>query len=261
MSPRRAWDGDAYHRLSAPMEEMALPVLARLQLQGDETVLDAGCGSGRVTRHVLDAVPRGKVIAVDADADMVRAAASTLAGSPAIVRQADLLDLDLAALDVGVEAVDAVFSTATFHWIQDHDTLFARLFASLHPGGRFEAQCGGGHNIARVHAVARDVARQDQYADDLYDVEGVTNFYTPEETEERLRAAGFSDVRCWLQEIPVTPDDPVGYLRTIILGQHVERLGDDLGMAFVHEVAEGLGYPGKVTLDYVRLNISAVRAP
>ena len=259
MSPRRAWDGDAYHRLSAPMEEMALPVLDRLQLQGDEAVLDAGCGSGRVTQHVLDAVPSGKVIAVDADADMVRAAATTLKGTPAIVRQVDLLELDLPTLDVGIDAVDAVFSTATFHWIQDHDTLFARVFAALVPGGRFEAQCGGGHNIARVHAVARDVARQDQYADELYDVEGVTNFYTPEETEARLLAAGFADVRCWLQEIPVTPDDPVGYLRTIILGQHVERLGDDLGMAFVHEVAEGLGFPGKVTLDYVRLNISARR--
>jgi trans-aconitate 2-methyltransferase len=241
------------------MEAMALPVLARLQLQGDERVLDAGCGSGRVTKHVLDAVPGGKVIAVDADPDMVRAAAATLAGTPAIVRQVDLLDLDLPKLDVGVDAVDAVFSTATFHWIQDHDTLFARMFAALAEGGRFEAQCGGGHNIARVHAVARDVARQDQYADELYDVEGVTNFYTPEETEERLRATGFADVRCWLEEIPVTPDDPIGYLRTIILGQHVERLGDDLGMAFVHEVAEGLGFPGSVTLDYVRLNISARR--
>jgi len=259
MTTRRAWDGDAYHRLSAPMEEMALPVLARLQLRGDETVLDAGCGSGRVTRHVLDTVPDGKVIAVDADADMVRAAASTLAGTSAVVRQVDLLELDLPALRVGVDTVDAVFSTATFHWIQNHDRLFTRLFAALAEGGRFEAQCGGGHNIARVHAVARDVARQEQYADDLYDVEGVTNFYTPEETEERLRAAGFTDVRCWLEEIPVTPEDPVGYLRTIILGQHVERLGDDLGVAFVHEVAEGLGYPGKVTLDYVRLNISARR--
>jgi len=241
------------------MEEMALPVLARLQLQGNETVLDAGCGSGRVTQHVLDAVPNGRVIAVDADADMVRAAAATLAGSPAIVRQVDLLELDLPSLNVGVDAVDAVFSTATFHWIQDHDTLFARMYAALVDGGRFEAQCGGGHNIARVHAVARDVARNEQYADDLYDVEGVTNFYTPEQTEERLRAAGFTDVRCWLQEIPVTPDDPIGYLRTIILGPHVERLGDDLGMAYVHEVAEGLGFPGNVTLDYVRLNISARR--
>ncbi|MEY2474086.1 MAG: trans-aconitate 2-methyltransferase [Actinomycetota bacterium] len=259
MSPRRAWDGDAYHRLSAPMEEMALPVLARLELQGDESVLDAGCGSGRVTKHVLDAVPNGRVVAVDADADMVRAAAATLAGTPAIVRQVDLLELDLPTLGIGIDAVDAVFSTATFHWIQDHDTLFARMFAALVDGGRFEAQCGGGHNIASVHAVARDVARQEQYADELYDVEGVTNFYTPEETEERLRAAGFVDERCWLEEIPVTPDDPVGYLRTIILGQHVERLGDDLGMAYVQEVADGLGFPGKVTFDYVRLNISARR--
>lgn len=259
MTPRRSWDGEAYHRLSAPMEAMALPVLARLQLQGDETVLDAGCGSGRVTRHVVDAVPDGRVVAVDADADMVRAAAVVLAGTTAIVREVDLLELDLPALEVGVDTVDAVFSAATFHWIRDHDTLFARMYAALAPGGRFEAQCGGGNNIERVHAVARDVARQEHYADDLYDVEGITNFYTPEETERRMRAAGFGDVRCWLEDVPITPEDPIGYLRTIILGQHVERLGDDLGMAFVHEVAEGLGFPGPVTLDYVRLNISARR--
>jgi trans-aconitate 2-methyltransferase len=256
---RRSWDGDAYHRLSAPMEAMALPVLERLALQGDEAVLDAGCGSGRVTRHVIAAVPNGTVIAVDADADMVRAAAATLAGTGAVVRQVDLLELDLPSLGVGIDAVDAVFSTATFHWIKDHDTLFARMYAALAPGGRFEAQCGGGPNIARVHAVARDVARQEHYAGPLHDAEAVTNFYTPEQTEERLRTAGFVESHCWLEEIPVTPEDPVGYLRTIILGQHVERLGEDLGMAYVHEVAEGLGYPGPVTLDYVRLNISARR--
>ncbi|HVT77150.1 MAG TPA: methyltransferase [Acidimicrobiales bacterium] len=238
---------------------MALPVLARLALQGDEVLLDAGCGSGRVTQHVVDAVPDGRVVAVDADPDMVRAAAATLVGTSAVVRQVDLVHLDLPALGVGIDAVDCVFSTATFHWIQDHDALFARLFAALVAGGRLEAQCGGGANLARVHAVARDVARQEQYADALYDVEGVTNFATPQDTEARLRAAGFTAVRCWLEEIPVVPDDPIAYLRTIILGPHVERLGDDLGMAFVHEVAEGLGFPGKVTLDYVRLNISARR--
>lgn len=256
---RRAWDGDAYHRLSAPMQAMALPVLARLSLRGDETVLDAGCGSGRVTRYVADAVPSGRVIAVDADADMVRVAAAALTDTDVVVRQVDLVELDVSALDVGVDAVDAVFSSATFHWIKDHDTLFARLFAALVPGGRMEAQCGGGHNIARVHAVAADVARQPAYAGPLHDVAGVTNFYTPEQTEARLESVGFADGRCWLEETPVVPEDPIGYLRTIILGQHVERLGDELGSAYTQEVAEALGFPGAVTLDYVRLNISARR--
>jgi trans-aconitate 2-methyltransferase len=259
MTGRRAWDGDMYHRLSAPMEAMALPVLERLAVVDGESVLDAGCGSGRVTRHLVSKNLHGPVVAVDADADMVRIATQTLAHTHAVVRQADLLELDLPALDVGVDAVDAVFSTATFHWIKDHDALFARVFAALTPGGRLEAQCGGGHNIAHVHEVAREIAQQPEYKAALADAEQVTNFYTPEETERRLRDAGFVDARCWLEEIPVRPDDAIGYLRVIILGQHVERLGEERGMRFVHEVARRLGFPSVVTLDYVRLNISARR--
>ncbi|MEY2398094.1 MAG: trans-aconitate 2-methyltransferase [Actinomycetota bacterium] len=257
MSVQRSWDGDAYHRLSTPMVEMALPVLDRLALVDGESVLDAGCGSGRVTQYVVERNPHGRVIAVDADIDMVRAASATLAGTDAIVRQVDLVELDLGALDVGVVAVDAVFSTATFHWIKDHDTLFRRLFAALVPGGRIEAQCGGGNNIERVHAVANRVATQPQYRDALHGVEQVTSFYTPEQTERRLVDAGFADVHCWLEEIPVVSDDPVAYLSTIILGQHRERLGEALGAQYVQEVADDLGYPGTVTFDYVRLNISA----
>jgi trans-aconitate 2-methyltransferase len=259
VSPERSWDGDAYHRLSTPMVDMALPVLDRLSLVDGESVLDAGCGSGRVTKYVIERDPTGAVIAVDADADMVRAATETLAGTHAVVRQVDLLELDLAALAIGVETVNAIFSTATFHWIKDHDTLFARLFAALAPGGRIEAQCGGGDNIKRVHAVANEVAARPEYRDALAGVEQVTSFYTPEQTEARLRSAGFAEPRCWLEEIPVVSEDPVGYLSTIILGQHRERLGEELGARYVREVAEGLGFPGTVTFDYVRLNISARR--
>lgn len=259
MSGRRSWDGDAYHRLSTPMVEMAVPVLDRLALVDGESVLDAGCGSGRVTKFVVERNPHGRVIAVDADIDMVRTASETLAGTDVVVRQVDLVELDLSALDVGVDAVNAIFSTATFHWIKDHDTLFRRLFAALVASGRIEAQCGGGHNIDRVHGVARAVAAEPPYRDALVDIEQVTNFYTPEQTERRLREAGFVDAKCWLEEIPVVSDDPVGYLSTIILGQHRERLGTELGAQYVREVAKGLGYPGTVTFDYVRLNISARR--
>ncbi|MEY2467846.1 MAG: hypothetical protein QOF21_544 [Actinomycetota bacterium] len=236
---------------------MALPVLDRLALVDGESVLDAGCGSGRVTRHVVERNPTGTVVAVDADADMVRVAADALADTHAVVRQVDLLELDLPALDVGVDAVDAIFSTATFHWIKDHDTLFARLFAALNPDGRIEAQCGGGENTKRVKAVARAVAQEASYRETLADFNDVTSYYGPEETHARLDRAGFIDVRCWLQEIDVVPDDPVAYMSTIVLGQHRERLGEKLGLQYVREVADRLGSP--VTLDYVRLNISARR--
>ena len=122
MSEMRAWDGRSYDRISGPMEALGREVLARLELAGDETVLDAGCGSGRVTQALIERLPRGRVIAVDASSSMANAARERLGGMrpPAAVdiRVLDLLDLELE------EPVDAVFSTATFHWIADHERLF-----------------------------------------------------------------------------------------------------------------------------------------
>ena len=116
----RQWDGHSYDRVSGPMEALGREVLGRMQLRGDEVVLDAGCGSGRITQALLERLPRGRVVAVDASPSMVHAARDRL-GDAAEVRLADLLELELE------EPVDAVISTATFHWIADHDHLFRRL--------------------------------------------------------------------------------------------------------------------------------------
>src|SRR6266566_1004259 len=136
MSPVRSWDGQSYDRISGPMEALGREVLARLRLSGDEVVLDAGCGSGRITEALLERLPRGRVIAVDASASMLKAASERLSDTHASgdgrleLRLADLLEFALP------EPVDAIFSTATFHWIADHERLFARLRALLRPGGR-----------------------------------------------------------------------------------------------------------------------------
>jgi trans-aconitate 2-methyltransferase len=253
VAPVRDWDADAYHRVSGPQVAMAAAVLDRLELRGDETVLDAGCGSGRVTGLLLERLPRGRVIAVDASPDMVARAREELAGLAADVRQADLAALALAP----GEAVDAVFSNATFHWVPDHDALFGALAAALRPGGRMSVQCGGAGNVAAVHATAIAAAGDCGLGDHFAGWPGPWNFAGPEQTEARLRAAGFEDVRCWLQPWPVAPDEPRAYLETVCLGPHLQRLAAAEHERFLDAVMARFGE--RPLLDYVRLNIVALR--
>jgi trans-aconitate 2-methyltransferase len=246
----RDWDAATYDRVSEPQVEWARGVLERLPLRGDETVLDAGCGSGRVTKMLLERLPEGRVIAVDSSPSMVEHAREALDGL-ASVQRADLTELELA------EAVDAVFSNAVFHWIGDHERLFERLHAVLRPGGRLVAQCGGQGNVEAFHAAARDVAGEAPFAEYLDGWRGPWNFASDGQTAERLERAGFVDVRTWLEPKTVRPKWPLGYLRSVCLGHHVERLPDDLRDAYVEAVEQRLG--DEVELDYVRLNMEARR--
>jgi trans-aconitate 2-methyltransferase len=252
MPETRSWDGAAYDRLSTPMEALGREVMERLSLRGDETVLDAGCGSGRLTAALIERVPDGRVIGVDVSASMIDAARERLGP------RADLRVADLVGLDLGGDTVDVVFSTATFHWIADHDALFASLRRALRSGGQLVAQCGGAGNIASVHAAARQAGDDPEFRSYFDGWRGPWNFATPEDTERRLRDAGFAEARCWLADRPVQPDDPREYLRTINLGAHLDRLPEDLRYPFVDAVLARLGE--RPVLDYVRLNIDAVAA-
>jgi trans-aconitate 2-methyltransferase len=245
----RAWDGQSYDRISGPMEALGLAVLDRLPLRGDETVLDAGCGSGRITETLIQRLPRGKVIAVDASESMVAAARARL-GPDADIRRADLLELELQ------QPVDAILSTATFHWIADHERLFARLRSVLRPGGRLLAQCGGEGNIDVLRGVAHAILEREPYAAHFRDWRPPWNYAGPEVTRERLLAAGFASTECWLEPSPQAPEHPREFLSTIVLGPHVQRLPEELREPFMDAALAELGEP--VVVDYVRLNIDAI---
>jgi trans-aconitate 2-methyltransferase len=247
--PVREWDGTSYDRISGTMEALGLDVLDRLTLQGDEVVLDAGCGSGRITEALIERLPRGRVIAVDESASMIDAARRRL-GPDADLRVADLLELELD------EPVDAILSTATFHWIADHDRLFARLHAALRTGGRLVAQCGGEGNIDILRAKAREVLAHEPYAHHFRDWRAPWNYAAPEPTRERLLGAGFTSAECWLTPAARQPEEPREFLSTIVLGPHVQQLPADLREPFMDEVLALAGEP--VVVDYVRLNIDAV---
>lgn len=237
------------------MQALGQAVLERLPLAGDETVLDAGCGSGRITEQLIARLPRGRVIGVDVSESMVAAARRRL-GSAAEVRRADLLELEELERELGEERMDAILSTATFHWIADHEALFRSLHGVLRPGGRLVAQCGGEGNITVLRGRARTVMERDPYAPHFATFAPPWSYAGPQVTRERLLAAGFAQADCWLAPAPTQPEHPREFLATIVLGPHVQHLPRDLREPFMEEVMDGLGEP--VVVDYVRLNIDAV---
>jgi trans-aconitate 2-methyltransferase len=244
----REWDAETYDRVSDPQFSWGLEVLERLQLSGTESVIDAGAGSGRVTARLIERLPDGRVLAIDGSQSMIDKARENLGNA------ADYEVMDLAELEVEIP-VDVVFSTATFHWIPDHDNLFRRVHASLKPGGRLHAQCGGAGNVARHAQAIAKVASRPDFAEHYEQMSVMWNFSSAKETADRLRNAGFEEIDTWLEPKPLTPPEPREFMRTVTLGPHLQLLPEELRETFIDQVVTEMDEP--VTLDYVRLNMQA----
>jgi trans-aconitate 2-methyltransferase len=245
----RDWNAHSYDSISTPQQQWGAAVVERLVLAGDETVLDAGAGTGRVTEMVLERLPRGRMIAVDGSQSMVQRARERLPTDRVEVICADLLELELP------ERVDAVISTATFHWIHDHDALFARVRALLRDGGQFVAQCGGEGNIDRAREIGAALSAREPFAEHLGALGPIWNYASAEQTRERLTRAGFAVSACWIAPMPTTPPRPREFLETVIFAPYLEHLPPGLHDAFLDAALAALGDP--VVLDYQRLNWDA----
>jgi trans-aconitate 2-methyltransferase len=236
-------------------------VLDRLPLRGDETAIDAGCGTGRLTELLLERLPAGGVLAIDRSANMLAQAEAHL--RPRFGDRVRFLQADLGALDLA-ETADAVFSTATFHWLPDHGNLFASLYRALRPGGRLVAQCGGGPNIARLRTRMAPLMEREDFAPFFAGWPGPWTFASAAETADRLHAAGFVDVAADVIPTPTTLPDAARYcefLTTVVLGTHLDRLPDQAHREhFLSPLVEAAAADDPpYTLDYWRLNLQGRR--
>ena len=233
-------------------------LLGRLDLRGDESAIDAGCGTGRVTALLLEKMPGGSVLAVDGSAAMVESTGTRFADDPRVrVRQQDLLELEVE------EPVDLVFSTATFHWIEDHERLFGKLHGALKPGGRLAAQCGGEGNISRAAEATSEVMREERFRSYFGGWTDDKHYASAEDTKNLLEDAGFEWVETWLHDEPTTfgsEAELARFIETVVLGGHMLRLPERERAPFAQAVAVKVAaFEEPPTLDYVRLNMLAAR--
>ena len=244
------WDAGLYDAISDMQLGWGIKVLDRIELTGDENVLDAGCGTGKVTALIAERVPRGRVIGVDASRSMIDEARKRLPPEVELI-VGDLLDLELAT------PVDVVFSNATFHWIHDHNRLFQRLHSTLRPGGKLEVQFGGQGNVAALEAAVREASATPPFAEYLDSAPLPWRFRSPEETAAALDRAGFVEVRCWTERVTESFDEGRD-LRACGVGDYIGHLPASLQDRFVAAVVDAMDDPS--VREYVRLNVSARRS-
>lgn len=248
------WDAARYHQLSDPQTRWGLKVLDRLRPVAGERILDIGCGTGRLTRALAERAPGAAVIATDVSPAMVHEARRAL-GSRVPVVQADGARLPFRP------GFDAVFSTATFHWMQDHARLFSEIHRVLEAGGRLVSQAGGGPNLARLYGRCSDLATDGEFADAFTGWTDPWYFAGVDDTTARLRDAGFTDVSVSLESTPTrfgTADDYRAFVRTVCLRHQLGRLDDLRRERYLGRLVEAAGEDDPpFTLDYWRLNIDA----
>jgi trans-aconitate 2-methyltransferase len=258
-SSSREWNAADYHRLSAPQFQWGQRIVSQLRLRGDERLLDAGCGTGKLTRILLENLPRGHVVGLDLSRNMVSHARQNL--EPDFGGRVGFVCADLVALPFRA-CFDGVFSTASFHWVLDHDALFRSLYEALRPAGWLHAQCGGGPNLERLRGRVNTLSQAPEFSNWLGKFSEPWFFSDAESAARRLRAAGFQNVETGLEEARftvVSEGEFLEYLRTFVLHRHLELLPTEaLRTAFTQRLAEASAHDDPPwALDYWRLNLRA----
>jgi len=236
-----AWDGAAYDALPLPHEQWGIRTIEALDLQPSETLLDAGCGTGRDAQLALAQLPNGSLVCVDQSSTMLDQCRSRFGQDSRVC----IIEGDLdQALPVAPESIDAIMSVAALHWLSDHNNVWQHFYTALKPGGRIATDCGGFGNLDKTLALVPQINPNIKFPDWYY--------ANVSDTEALLKEAGFKDIQVSLRPHPTPlPDKETlkTYLRTLVF-----REWDDDQISKMAELLTDN------TLDYVRLEVRASKA-
>jgi trans-aconitate 2-methyltransferase len=264
---RNCWDAKTYDEVSPSVQyRWGQQILEWRKWSGNETVMDAGCGSGLLTKLLAQKVPRGKVYGVDIDSNMIKQAGRILKDSENVeLVQADIVDVNLHT------KLDIIFSNASLHWVHDHAQVFQHFWEMLKHDSNKRAQlliqCGGHGNLRRILTLLHRVIRCNEFREYFGNMNCPWYFANPDDTRILLEKIGYINTKVHLHNDPVILTNREIYskfVKTVIMKPFLERLPDDETRnryleLFLDEVENR---SSKIStkpwsLDYVRLNITA----
>jgi len=182
------WDANDYANYSDVQQKWAKELIGKLCLTGNESLLDIGCGDGKVTAEIASFLSEGTVVGIDNSAEMISLAKKQFPSSKYNNLSFSLYDAK--ALPFSQE-FSAVFSNAVLHWIIDHQPVLKGVVQALKPNGQFIAQMGGKGNAKQVIATLSKIMAKDSWKQCFKSFSFPYAFYSPEEYEPWLQKAGF----------------------------------------------------------------------
>lgn len=258
------WNADEYAKHSSAQEKWAKELLAKLQLNGNENVLDLGCGDGKITAEIANILKYGSVIGVDNSETMINLAKGKYLNNKYNNLSFRVMDAKELIFD---KEFDVVFSNAALHWVDDHGIVLEGINRSLKPGGRFLIQTGGTGNAAAAFETVEKMASLDEWGPYLENIESPYNFLSDTDYERLIPEKGFKPLRIELLKKDMVHngiEGLKGFIRTTWL-PFTTRIPEGKREQFIAETADLFikKYPmdneGKVHIGMVRLEAEAVK--
>ena len=254
----QSWDAQTYDKISSNVQlQWGQELLEERAWIGNETVMDAGAGSGNLTKILADKLPNGKVYAVDADSNMVQQAKSNLSGYSNV----QFIHSSMDKVKLPTE-VDVIFSNSALHWILDQEGLFLHFWQLLKPNGKLLIEYGAHGNVERPLSVIFKIMQSGQFREHFVNWRQSWYFPKPEEIERLLQKAKFRNIQVNLSKRVTTFPDRQSFaifIRTVIMKPFLGYLPDGKKKeqfldVFLNEF-ERSGWEWSV--DFMRLGISA----
>ncbi len=264
MSTGYRWDPEEYVRSSASQLGWAMELIEKLGLRGDESVMDIGCGDGRVTAEIARRVPRGSVTGIDSSREMIERARAVWPAARHANLSFELADAQALPF---ADRFDVAFSSATLHWVRDQAAVLRGVARALRGGGRLLFQMGGRGNGAAVFASGVQLTATPAWSRYFKDFAFPWSFPDTDEYAAWCAEAGLRVRRIELIPKLMRHAGPAGlaaWMRTTWM-PYTERLPDALKERFLEEVAGRYvaAHPadkdGMVTVGMVRLEVEASR--
>ncbi|MBE9018318.1 SAM-dependent methyltransferase [Chroococcidiopsis sp. CCALA 051] len=220
------WNPEDYAKNSDAQLKWAQELRETLDLQGNESILDVGCGDGKITADFAKTLPQSRAIGVDSSAEMIAYATRTY--TTAQYPNLTFACVDARSLNFERE-FDLCFSNAALHWVDNHQAFLRGANRALRSGGRLVISCGGKGGAADVLQVFSEVIARKHWSNYFDGFHNPYFFYSDREYAPWLNETGFK-----VERLELVPKDMA----------HVGKEGlaswiRTTWMPFTHCVSEG----------------------